>query len=261
MESLFNIYATDHIHSRTVCQSLSQGTKFPIVPINGGKGVLQPGGVIMYGFLRGLLPLLDQARTEGRAWGYVDRGYFRASRGTDYSGFFRVTRNAFQLDGINIDRMPRDRKRWEALSLKLLPWRSGKHILVCPPGEVWMGALGNGVSAQAWFDQTMKALAEATDRPVRVRRKPADIVKAKPLIEDLQDCHALVTHCSNTAVEAILAGVPTFCTGRCAGRYIACDLREVDNPIYFDREPWVEALAANQWTLEELRAGKANHLF
>lgn len=208
----------------------------------------------LYGFLRGLLPLLQRARGEGRPWVYLDRGYFRATYGTDYSGSFRATRGAFQLDGLGLQAAPA--ARWRALGLALAPWQRGKHVLVCPPGDVFTRAVG-GFAAADWERDTLAALARATDRPVRVRRKGSE----KPLAADLKGCHALVTYMSNTAVEAILAGVPTFCTGPCAGRYVGCDLADIEDPITFDREPWAAALAANQWTLAELRAGAANHLF
>lgn len=257
MESRFTIYATEHVHSRTICESLAQGTKFPIVSVRGTPVPLRDGGAIFYGFLRGLLPMLQQARQEGRAWAYVDRGYFRATYGTDYSGHFRVTRSAFQHDG----RGSYDSSRWARLSLRMHPWRRrGSHILVCPPGEVFCSSIG-GFSAKEWLDQTLASLRAHTDRTIRIRHKPAPGL-GKPLIDDLQDCHALVTYMSNTAVEAVLAGVPVFCTGRCAALTMGKSrLEEIETPAYPDREQWAHALAWNQWTLEELRTGKSNHLF
>lgn len=248
----FNIYATDHLHSRTVCEAFEYGTGFPIVP----PAPLRSGGVVMYGFLRGLLPTLDNARSEGRPWVYVDRGYFRSTYGTNYDGYFRATRNAFQHDG----RGESDSARWDRLVIKMAPWRRGRHILVCPPGEIFTTAVGR-FTAKLWLDETLAKLRSATDRPIKVRYKPKP-QSGTPLADDLQDAHALVTYMSNTAVEAVIAGVPVFCTGRCAALTMGqADLAKIETPVYPDRAGWAHALAMNQWTLEEIRKGKANHLF
>lgn len=257
----FHIYATDHAHSRNVCGAVAKGTGLPMVPV----APLQDGGVCMYGFLRGLLPTLSAARAEGRPWVYIDRGYFRASRGDDYTGYFRLTRNGLQHDGRGDADAAAD-ARWSALMLKLAPWRrQGKHVLVCPPGDTWLGAMGApyATTQKEWIGKTLDQLHANTERPIRIRYKPKNVAQPEvPLIEDLQDCWALVTHASNTAVEAACAGVPVYVLGPGPGQLVGQrDLTKIESPVYPDRESWVRVLAANQWTLDELRRGAANHLF
>lgn len=211
----------------------------------------------MYGFLRGLLSTLKQAQREQRQWVYGDRGYLRASYGTDFSGYFRLTRNAYQLDGLS---MVRSQKRWENLSLTMAPWKRGSHVLVCPPGDVFTAAVG-GFTAAQWLRDTLAKLAQHTDRKVVIRHKPPQPGVGRPLSTDLQDCHALVTYMSNTAVEAVLAGVPVFCTGRSAARAVGrTDLKDIESPVYPDRQIWAATLAANQWTLDEIRRGIPNEV-
>jgi hypothetical protein len=250
----FNIYATDHINSQTVCRALSKGTGFPSV----APTPLREGGVITYGILRGTLTPLEAARAEGRPWAYVDRGYFRSTYGSDFSGYFRITRNAFQHDG----RGEFSNERWVRLALRILPWRRGRHILVCPPGEAFTQSMLK-VTAKQWLDDTLAKLGAHTDRPIQVRYKPPIGKEGRTLADDLQDCHALVTHMSNTSVEALLAGIPVFTTGKCAATYMGQrDLALIETPVYpDDRERWARALAANQWTLAEMQSGAANHLF
>lgn len=210
----------------------------------------------MYGFLRGLLETLDKARHEGRPWVYADRGYFRASQGDDYSGYFRLTRNAYQHHG----RGYFPRQRWDRLAIRMHPWRRGRHILVCPPGEVFMNGVGTA-SASVWLDSTLKGLKAHTDRPIKIRHKPRP-GQGTTLIQDLQGAHALVTYMSNTAVEAVIEGVPVFCSPRSAAAVVGkTEVAEIESPAYPDRDAWAAALASNQWTLAELRAGMANHLF
>jgi hypothetical protein len=251
----FNIYCTGHQHSRVLCEALSKGTGFALVP----PAPLQPGGVVAYGFLRGLLPTLRQAQKEARPWVYMDRGYLRATHGDDYSGYFRVTRGAWQLHGWSTRR---DTKRFDRLMLKIAPWRRGSHVLVCPPGDTFTQAIG-GFTAKEWLDATLQALHAHTDRPIRIRNKPDAKKPGLPLAHDLQDCHALVTYMSNTAVEAVLAGVPVFTTGRCAAAAMGQrDLAAIESPVYPEnRYEWAAMLAANQWTTEELKRGLANEVF
>jgi hypothetical protein len=246
-----NVYTSWHSHSLAVCRAIAEGADLPLV----GPEKLLPGGVVTYGFLRGLKAILDAAREIGRTWVYADRGYLRATYGDDHSGYFRLTRDAWQHDGSG----DAPETRWRALGLALAPWQRGGHVLVCPPGDVFTRAVG-GFPAADWERDTLAALARATDRPIRIRRKGGS---STPLAADLADCHALVTYMSNTAVEALLAGVPVFCTGPCAAAAMGKnDLAEIESPAYpEDRERWARVLAANQFTLAELRAGKGNHLF
>lgn len=256
--NLFNIYSSGHLHSRAVCSALARGTKLPVVE----PAPLREGGVATYGFLRGLLAPLEAAQSEGRPWVYVDRGYFRATQGSDYSGYFRVTRDAWQ----RVDRGPAPLtldwdERWRRLKLEIAPWRRrGEHVLVCPPGETYSQAVGK-FAADRWLATTLRTLERSTDREVRVRPKADRDVR--PLAADLKNCHALVTFMSNTAAEALLAGVPVFCDPRCAAAPVALtDLERIEEPWLPDlRYEWAVRLAANQWTLDELAAGAANYLF
>lgn len=251
--SPFHIYSSGHQHSQAVCEALAKGTRFPIAP----AAPLLEGGLVTYGFLRGLLPTIRQAQALCRPWAYVDRAYFRASYGSDYSGYFRLTLGAWQHDGAG----DASWERWLMLGIKLRPWSSGgSHILVCPPGEVFSQAVG-GFSADSWLRSTLGRLAAVTDRPVRIRSKKD--MGTRPLAADLVGCHALVTYMSNTAVEAVVAGVPVFCTGACAASIMGSDdISQIEKPRRPEgRAQWAANLAANQWTLDEFRRGKANHIF
>jgi hypothetical protein len=127
--------------------------------------------------------------------------------------------------------------------------------MVCPPGEVYAGLMG--FSAAQWLSDILATLKRCTDRPVIIRSKPAKGVKAEPLWTSLRDCHALVCHSSNSAVEALQFGVPVFCTAPCAASALgSADVSTIEHPQYpGGREQWCWNLAAAQWTLAEMRAG------
>jgi len=254
-----HIYCSGHKWSKMVCNAFAEGSGLPLVP----AAPLLPGDVFMYGALRGLLPTLNQAKREGRTWYYADNGYFKS--GKTENSYFRITRNALQHDGSGDLPFPRHlaRERWKKLGLQIQPWRRlGAHIIVCPPGRLFGATFG--FSADDWLAQTLATLRKHTKRELRVRQKMSwNDVKPRminrPLADDLQGAWALVTHSSNSAVEALLAGVPVFCTASCGASALAqTDLSLIEAPLIHDNRPhWAAVLASNQWSLAEMKKGLA----
>ncbi len=256
-----------------VCKAFAQGAKCPIVP----PFPLLPGDAFFYGCLRGSLATILQCQREGRTWWLCDNGYFRP--GKSESSYFRITRNDLQHTGRGELPYPKymARARWAQLGLQIKPWRTGgKHVLVCPPlrlaGATW------GYDADEWLHRTFKALRRYTAREIRVRakmswndnktantagyegrEKPTNSSMMVPLADDLIDCHAVVVRTSNCAVEALLAGVPVFCTHECAAEPMGLmDLTQIESPVRPDgRERWAALLASNQFSLSEMRSGFA----
>jgi hypothetical protein len=244
------VYVTTHPHSIAVCGAFAAGCGWPLAR----PGPLQAGPVAVYGRLRGCNDVLQAARAEGCDWYLIDRGYFRATRDSDYTGYFRVTRNAMQHDG----RGSSTGQRFARLGLPIRDWRrTGSHVLVCPPTDIF-GRL-SGFDAGAWTEAVRARLSAHTDREIRVREKPRGGGTNAPLQVDLRDCWALVTHSSNAAVEALLRGVPVFCTDPCAAQAMGRpDPAQIEHPAYpDDRHRWASVLADQQWLLSEMRDGLA----
>lgn len=201
------------------------------------------------------------ATASGLDWYYVDHGYF--GRGEHY----RITKNAEQIDARTTapdwDRLARHGlffERWR---------RSGRHILVCAQSDWWHWR-HDRMTADVWAAKVAAEIAQHSGRPVRIRYKPksakgthpADVAKTQASIDaDLEDCHALVTHTSNAAIDALQRGVPVFVDRTSAaasmGRTLD-DLHQIENPRRpDDRVEWAAVLAANQWTVDEIRGGLA----
>lgn len=209
-------------------------------------GRLRPGPMALFGSPR-LLPQLRQVQAEGRPWFYGDHAFF--GRMT----FFRVARGAYHYDGAP-DGIPIERRRVARLGLRPAPWRrGGRHILLCPPDAAF--ASYRGFDEALWLDNVLDELARHSDREIRIRDRHA----RRPLADDLRDCWALVTHSSNAAVEAAMAGVPVFVTAPCGAWWIAGGpLDRIEQPrLPDDREEWAARLASHQWTLGELASGQA----
>ena len=190
--------------------------------------------------------LYRQAVAEGRDFFYADHGYF--GRG-DY---FRITRNAPQHDGRtggpDFDRM-------KEVGVVIQDWkRAGDYVLICPPDR-WMARL-HGFSTTTWLKNVRRMVRQSTDRPIRLRRRTQ--AAKRPLQADLARAWVLVTYQSNVAVEALCAGVPVVCTAPCGATRLSTAMARIDSPRYpRSRESWAATLAANQWTMEEIRSGMA----
>lgn len=207
-----------------------------IVPIIGCTTALWP---IVFGWLR-----------DGRPFIYWDRGYLRRVFATwlprgDDGGYYRWHINSFQLN--RIENRPDD--RWRALNTPLTPWqKGGRHILICVPTPNYSKFHGT----ELWTDETVDALARATDRPLMIRGKESK----RPLMEDMKGAHAVVAHGSNAAVEAAIMGLPAFVHESSAAALLGnSDLKKIESPVYLDREPWVRALAYSQFNEKELVNG------
>ncbi len=208
---------------------------------------LEAGPAAFYGVSDHLKPLLDQARVEKHDWYYIDNGYFARKQ------YCRVSRDAMQHRGNGIG----DADRFGRLGIEIRPWRTaGRHVLVCPQSDTFMRHIA-GIGVDTWLADVLACLRRHTGREIRVRGKR----DARPLAADLADCHAVVVHMSNAAVEALMAGVPVFATGPCAASAMGlADLRRIETPVRpRGRRRWAAVLAANQWTRGEMHSGRCWH--
>lgn len=209
--------------------------------------IMRAGEIAYWGMNDWLAPVWP-ARLAADRWFYLDNGYLKRGH------FFRVTVNGEQIDGIGKGSEFRFHRMTVHLNKK---WRKdGRYILICPPGDEYMRC--RGLSRRGWFNATVSIISRNTDRPIRIRDKPQRGAQPPPLADDLADAFAVVTYTSNVAIDALLAGVPVFVNGPSAARPMAeSDFAKIETPIYPDgRHEWARWLAANQWSEQELRAGK-----
>lgn len=203
---------------------------------------LEKDPIAVWGQLRGAKELLAKSRHFYR----LDHAYVGRLE------YYRMTRDDFQPARIT----PRPADRWEQLkkskSLKIGEWRKGKHILVTLSDQRTYDFFGLG----KWWDHISRELKTHTDRPIVGRSR----TESRPLAEQLKDCHCLVTYASNTAIDALLAGVPVFVFGPSIARPMAwcSDLSHIETPYYPDnREEFFRHMAYCQFTLQEFKSGFA----
>lgn len=199
-----------------------------------------------------LRPLYDKWKAAGRTFIYWDRGYARRVFATwlprgDNGGYYRWHVNSYQMSCISD--VPGD--RWAALKIddQVRPWaKNGRHIVIAAPTRTY----SRFHQTQSWIADTIDALARVTDRQLVIRDKESK----RPLLADLEGAHALVTHGSIAAVEAVVMGCPVFVHPDSAAALVGkTNLSEIESPAYPDRQPWFHSLAYCQFDEGELVDG------
>ena len=192
--------------------------------------------------------VIPDAERTGRPYWFIDNGYWKPG-GQSGNGYYRLTYRGLS-PVLLTDPEPR-------LAPDLKPWRcNGRHILVAMPGEYHGRA--HGIDVVKWSANIGHKLREHTNRPVRVRRKGQT---GSALADDLRDCWALVTHSSNAAVDAVIAGVPVFVDAGAASAPVGnTDLSLIERPAMPERGAWLASLACQHFSLDEMRDGTAYRL-
>lgn len=194
--------------------------------------------------------LIELWAESGRTWIYWDRGYARRVFATwlprgDNGGYYRWSIGTFQMHEIRD--VPDD--RWRELRTSVKPWNTGgRHIVLAEPSPTYM----KFHRIDGWVEQTLVRLREFTDRPIVQRTKET----SRSLEDDCENAHCLVTHGSNAAVEAVIMGCPVFVHSSSAAALVGqTDLATIEEPIYPERQPWLNSLAYCQFNEDELVNG------
>jgi hypothetical protein len=242
------IYCTDHFNSQVVCKALATGSGGQIVPAT----QLLDGPGVVYGILRGCDKVLKESWLVGRDTYHVDHGYFGRGSG-DFRGYYRISRNGLQVcSGLGPGSDPPPGDRWEALGIRLKGWRKGGEEVVVAPLSRAVGQF-LGIDPHRWLQLVIAEIRTFTDRPIVIKAKDSDA----SIQDSLRKAFCLVTHSSNSAIDALVEGVPVFVTGDCAAKFLAGGpLSNIEKPKYPDREPWFRVLSYSQWTLSEVQRGR-----
>ena len=171
--------------------------------------------------------------------------------------------------------------RFNKLGLTIKPWRSkGEHILVL--GQNLNDASLLGADMELWVITTIKHLLKRTKRPIHFRDHPENGRKlqwaitrnfhdikqvkydeSKTIKDSLQNAHCCVAYTSGSSLDAILDGVPVIPTSQYnfVWDISSHSLNEIENPKMGEREQLLYNLAYAQWSVKEIKEGKAwDHL-
>lgn len=150
---------------------------------------------------------------------------------------------------------------------QLMPWKDGgEYILIM--GQVPGDASLEGKNMLPWYELIAAEAKEKYGLPVKFRPHPMAIrrgmyqsprgveVSVKSLEDDLSRAALVITYNSNSAVDAVVSGVPalSFDRGSMAYPVTGHSIGELVKP---SREQWAYKLAWMQWSLSEIRSGAA----
>lgn len=152
-----------------------------------------------------------------------------------------------------------DPSRWQRLFAPLLqPWRDNAEGEVLIMGQVTGDASIQGVDIEAFYARAAAAY-RALDFTVRYRPHPRGrtLPRApRPLALDLESARFVVTWNSNSAVDAVLAGVPAIALDRGSMAWEVAGHELGRLPPAPDRAAWAHRLAWCQWSKAEMASGQ-----
>ena len=115
--------------------------------------------------------------------------------------------------------------------------------MLVPPSQYMTPYLG----LHGWVNETVSKVKEYTDRPIIISSK-----EKNPIHQVISDAWVIVTDHSNSAIDALMGGVPIIMTNP-ARKY--GKIENIEDPL-FD-QGILNTLCHNQWTIAEIKSGKA----
>ncbi|MER9768892.1 hypothetical protein NKJ09_22830 [Mesorhizobium sp. M0189] len=191
-------------------------------------------------------------------------GYFGRLEPSKWAGFHKVSVNGRHPTAYFQSRR-HDGARASRFGIDPKEWRTGKSILVAGTSD--KGALVDGFQPEQWERSAIAELQKHTDRPIVYRAKPSWLGAAPiagatfehtrdDVLLSLRDCHAVVTHHSNVAVDGLINGIPAFCVEGVATPLALWDLALIESPkTEGDRERWINDISYCQFDVAEMEAG------
>lgn len=216
-----------------------------------------------YGYEKNMPEVMADYIKAGKKVVFVDLGYWGRARKSRLSGYHKVAVNG-RHPGDYLMQHDLSHSRFKMFGLKVEKWRKGRHILIA--GMSGRAAQSIGFEPEEWERGAIKEVSKHSDRPIIYRPKPtwlgsSNLIGARTdrsMLPDysLKDCHAVVTHHSNVAIDGLIKGVPAFCFDGAAMPMASQDLSRIENPIMLDgRDQWLANVAWCQWTIDELGNG------
>lgn len=227
-----------------------------------------PHDVAVFYGLKGKLPkVFADYKRAGKHAILIDLGFWERHYNGRLSGYHKIVVNDYHpTDYPHKTRYAAD--RLYRLKLPINPFRKGgQHILVAGMSEKAAGIYGH--AARDYEQGVITKLRKLTDRRIIYRPKPswpdakplegADYSPPdQPLENVLHSAFAVVTHHSNVAIDAIVAGVPAFVVESIAKPLCKTNIAEVNDPYYPSEEErlqWLQNAAYLQWHVAEIEMG------
>jgi hypothetical protein len=183
-------------------------------------------------------------------------GAYTTGTGPNYNAnrLHLVSSSWDQSNGEALSGPKRPADRWLGLGIELLPWtdRDGYTLI--------LGQLPGDLAVPDNYTSVLMGMRKAASEhygKVRMRPHPLVEVQQRSLSDDLGGAERAITWCSTSAVEAVIAGVPTITFHPSAIAWPVTSHALGDPPYLGERDQWCYDLAYRQWSLEALANGEA----
>ena len=175
-----------------------------------------------------------------------------------------------------------DTARPTKLGLKLEPWHNGDYVLICGQhgrSEQWR----NMPDMNTYYKETVLNVRKFTDRPIVIRSHPRyrenvffkvdheffndykiewnspkqvrNTYDSFDLEYVLKHSHCVISHSSNSGINAILNGVPSIVSKESLAYPVATDdISLIENLPRPNRDQWLLELSHKEWSEDELES-------
>ena len=233
-----NAYLLGRPHRDRVLEAFAKGCGASLCQSEEG---LKDGPAVLMGFDQNTDDLVIQCMNECRDFYFIDHAYF--DRGYEL-GNFRVIKNGIHQS--KVIPAPKSER-------KLEPWKKPHEddfVIIIPPPPKLIKVF----DLDGWTEETVKTVKKYSDRPILVKGKDA----LMPLSLYLTKAHCLVSFSSVAEVEAAQAGVPVFVSDYSPASPVGCkDFRQIESPIYPERQGWIDSLNYSQFHTSQMESGEA----
>lgn len=185
----------------------------------------------------------------GRAHIEIDYGYWGINNPR------RNTRRVTFGGSHNLNMKSVPYSRIDTLYPKIQDWQKSRGdylLLIEPQQDIVHERLG--IYLGEWKEKLLEKIKPYWSGPVKWRRKSGGKNPGRwpSFIEDLQGCHSVVGERTMACVEAVMLGYPAYTIDYSAvSLLMGSDLNKISNPIYPDRNDWIEHIAWSQFSPEE----------
>lgn len=267
----------NHKRSRITTEEMIRGIK----RCGDRPKLLDPSGythpdcpvAVFYGYTPKLRQVMRDYRAAGLAAVYIDLGYWKRRVPGPQFGYHKISVNS-RHPTVYFQNCLHGNERFKSLQVEMGPWReSGNHILLAGMG--FKAAEAEGLKFESWENAAVEKIRRFTDRKIIYRPKPscrfarplANVGYSQPsdpLLKVFENCHAIVTHHSNVAVDGLIAGIPVLCVEGVAlpqstkwedldSQYIPRYGHHDDFPNH--RNQWAADVAWTQFNVVEMAEG------
>jgi len=190
---------------------------------------------VIVGNCDGMAEVQIECREKEIPYVYIEHAYFQRDFKMDS---YRICVSGFHCsDWRDSDREPK---------VKLGKWQipaGGDKIVVIEPSLAVQKIYGE----LEWLDKTIEMLKNSTNRPITIKRKGVGGLR-----DALIDSWCAVSFGSVADVEAVLFGIPIFCSKHSPAVPVGqTDFTKIETPIYPDRAKWLRSLAAAEYSAGE----------